>query len=115
MDELIERIEKAEAGSWHLERDIALSLGWKPYILGQAGEAWEMPDGTRREVFLPEWTRSIDAAMTLADGLSEQQIWVIWNDALAACSCAEKDMRKDVARFWCAAALRARTTIAGDE
>ena len=54
------------------------------------------------------YTLSIDAAMALGDGLSEAQIWNIWNEALTNCALAKADTRRDLARYWTAAALRAK-------
>ena len=59
-------------------------------------------------VAVPAYTASLDAAMTLGDGLTDQVIWEIWNEALTRCSIAERDIRSDLARHWTAAALRAR-------
>jgi hypothetical protein len=60
----------------------------------------------------PIYTASLDAAMTLGDGLTEAQIWMIWNKALGGA--AMGDVRKDVARHLTAADLRALAQEAGE-
>ena len=56
----------------------------------------------------PAYTASIDAALTLTHGFSNASIWMLWNDALRACSCAEGDLIKDLPRFIVIEALKAR-------
>jgi hypothetical protein len=66
MNDIIERLEKAEWPYIELERDLALALGWKHVRTDGHDEpfAWQAPDGTHHDEY-PDWLTSIDAAMTL--------------------------------------------------
>lgn len=66
LTELIERLEKAGAGSADLDREIAQRiLGWTEYERGY-GTGWRTSDGTPKTWHeIPRTTRSLDAALTL--------------------------------------------------
>jgi len=146
MAELIERLEAADGPCRELEYRIAYALGWRFdgfegedqsrdqetlsdqdfADLGMMAGAWKLPhqdrwptdfDPPRWNDCPPEWTSSIDAALTLAEGFSEAQLWMLWNDALTACSCADGDLVKDLPRFIVIAALKAMEAnpTTGDE
>ena len=73
---------------------------------GTEHERWVRLD--EREICpIPAFTASIDAALTLAEGWSEVQLWSLWNAALCECSKAEAHIVKDLPRFICAEAIRA--------
>lgn len=61
------------------------------------------------------YTASLDAAMELTEGMTDHQVWSIWNEALARCSKFGGDLRKDLARYFAAAALRVRASIAEEQ
>ena len=104
---LIERLEQAERPSRHLDWDIAVAFGLK-----NKADRPGMWNGVDQMAFvkgLPRFTASIDAALTLADGMSDAKLWMLWNEALTACGCAERHIVKDLPRFIVIAALKAMT------
>jgi hypothetical protein len=123
---LAERVERAEGPSRELDALVWCALNGKRYSDHYEAYAFHSSENPLTQVEYTEppkrtklvtgrhvahalpVTASIDAALTLADGLSEAQIWTVWNEALTACSKAEADIRKDVARYWVAAALRSQ-------
>jgi hypothetical protein len=95
MIELVERCEKATGPDDPLEWDIAKATGW------------------RNKTWCPDYTRSLDAAMTLNPG------WVVrglhedtsywWCELISAqCPDVARGNSKTAALALCAAALRAR-------
>jgi hypothetical protein len=75
-EELIVALEKAERPSRKLDAEVALVVGWKVVV----GDTWMGPHG---EIAVPEYTTSIDAALTL---VPEGWRWAV----------GDKDDRTDV-------------------
>jgi len=109
MRDLIARLQAAEWASRQLDAAISDALGWV-LVCDNAGrpQHWREPDGTRHSA-LPEWTRSLDAALTL---VPEGARWVLYSDGYAYVGPDDEPTAKwcgnTPALALCIAALRAR-------
>ena len=63
--ELAARCEATETGSWQLDHDIAMALGWTTRLVGGVQPYYSPDEPDRMRAGPPKWSRSLDAAMTL--------------------------------------------------
>lgn len=122
---LADEIERAEGPSRELDVRIAISVGWDingggiaPFVdlATDFGLEWAVKTASEYTSIysrtLPQYTASIDAALTLAGDFTEVKLWQLWNAALTECSKREAHIVCDLPRFICAAALRAKAGAA---
>lgn len=115
-EELAIKIE-TEPPSWRLRREIALALGWRPYVLGQAGEAWINPNNLKDTLILPDWLQSANDAFELIPpgwrvaemscSLSGPWSITLENDFMGAGVCGHCPATRIPARAIAAASMRA--------
>lgn len=108
-----------------VDAEIAVACDLRPnWLVGQDGELWsdrgtvcwryagmKKSSGNSSafspETPLPAFTGSLDAAMTLADG-TPADVMRLLEDAVLACHKALRHPREHLARYFTAAALKAR-------
>lgn len=85
LNNLIERLEAATEGSEALNRLVALAIGWKevPAPRSQWATAFIRPNGYKSPL-LPDWTTSIDAALSLVGEGVEYEITNLYGVARVA-------------------------------
>lgn len=63
LSSLIAKLEQAESGSRELDAEIAVAVGYVPYVMGKVGTKWVLDN---KELWrLPPFSESLDAALTL--------------------------------------------------
>lgn len=132
LPDLIARLEAAEEGNITLDDRIALALGWRIDQQDIQGVGKWLAPGESHTQYLPEWSRSIDAALTLVPEGWAIDGWQLWPGATSSLQLLETKLGRDD-QYWhsskhkrfdgaaatpalaiCAAALRARLETAGE-
>ena len=113
MTDLSTRVAALSGPDRAVDAEIAEAIGWLyapicPELDCHGIDRSQLFRSIRSTALCPRFTASLDAAMTQAEGMSNHQIWCLWNEALTMCSKNEGDLLKDVARYFTAAALKAR-------
>jgi len=126
---LADLCEKATAQDWELNATIASGLGWvkydNPTHAGGLIDMWASPEGVSKRWHLPNYTGSIDAAMTLVEptwhcGMgrdgnlhnpTRSWAWVRYQFEGAWCETENVWVLGEPALALCAAALRARAFL----
>ncbi len=111
MDSLIAELEAAPEGSRKLELGIAIAINWHEKGISLREHRAKYPAGNQTFWHFPNWTRSLDAALTL---VPERCRWDIQQDRTAAFASVDGDTTGRMgtpALALCVAALRARQAM----